>query len=53
MKAETLSTYTLLNAICVLGHKLWVPTTFHKMLFDGYDDCILRIVDTVSSLFGT
>jgi hypothetical protein len=37
----------------MLGESIWVRRTVREVLFDGYDDPLLKIVQTAPSLFGT
>jgi hypothetical protein len=37
----------------MLGESIWVRRTAREILFDGYDDPLLKILHTAPSLFGT
>jgi hypothetical protein len=48
-----MSSYALSAAITMLGESIWVRRTAREVLFDGYDDPLLKILHTAPSLFGT
>lgn len=48
-----ISTYALSAAMRMLGESIWVRRTVREILFDGYDDPLLKIAQTAPSLFGT
>ncbi|PNF42501.1 hypothetical protein B7P43_G08759 [Cryptotermes secundus] len=48
-----ISIYALSAAMRMLGESIWVRRTVREILFDGYDDPLLKIAQTAPSLFGT